>query len=70
MAKRITMMQRLVAFAMEASADELNSALETMLAIKSNRFPTTKSAPRKPRKDKGQSRIKPADSGDTLGEIA
>lgn len=53
MAKRISDADRLLTFALAATADQLDTAISTLLAVKRNRFPTvvtktaTKRAPRK-----------------------
>lgn len=59
MAKKITPIQRLVEFAMGVTEDELSGAIETLKAIKDNRFPSKPA--RKARADKG-SRRTPAPS--------
>jgi hypothetical protein len=55
MAKRITETQRLIGFAMNADESTLNAAIESLTAIKANRFPKGEKKPRKTRGDKQQS---------------
>lgn len=47
MAKRQTPIQKLVTFAMGVTEDELNSAMDTLKAIKDSRFPKGERKPRK-----------------------
>ena len=56
MAKRQTPIQKLVAFAMSVTEDELNGAMDTLKAIKDSRFPKGTTKPRKARSDTGKSR--------------
>lgn len=56
MAKKITPIQRLVEFAMGATEEELDGALQTLKAIRDSRFPSKKAQVRKPRADKGSRR--------------
>lgn len=51
MAKKISDIERLVGFAMSASEDTLNSAIQSLVAIRNNLFPAEKKS-RKPRKSK------------------
>jgi hypothetical protein len=60
MAKRITDTERLITFAMNASEDTLSSTIQTLAAIRNNRFPTEKKS-RKPRKPKEPSAEKKND---------
>src|SRR5262245_28284139 len=47
--KRISETQRLIGFAMSAAEDGLNNAIESLVAIRNNRFPNERK-PRKTRK--------------------
>lgn len=68
MAKRkISNLQRLIAFAMEVGSDELDQLSEVIGAIRDARFPkAAKAKPRAPRSDKGsrrqQSHLNPPDT--------
>lgn len=53
MAKKKSDTQKLIAFGMAATADQLNAAIESLQAIRDSRFATTA---RKPRADKGTKR--------------
>lgn len=54
MAKRISETQRLIGFAMNADEPTLAAAIESLAAIKANRFPKGEKKPRKTR-DRQQS---------------
>lgn len=57
MAKRISDIQRIINFAMGADEPTLNAAVETLVAIRANRYPKeARTKTRKPRSDKGKSR--------------
>lgn len=58
MAKRISDMQRLINFAMGADESGLNSAIESLTAIRANRYPKDSCKPRKARSDSGKSRTR------------
>lgn len=52
MAKRISDTQ----FAMTADESALSAAIESLIAVRANRFPKAASKPRKTRSDKGKNR--------------
>lgn len=56
MAKRISDMQRIINYGLDASAEGLQSAIEALQVIKANRYPKVAKVPRKPRSDAGKSR--------------
>lgn len=56
MAKKISEIQRLIAFAMAAEEPALDAAIETLSALRTSRFPKGASKPRKARSDKGKAR--------------
>lgn len=61
MSKRILDIQRIINFAMGADEGTLNTAIESLVAIRANRYPKAKTAskPRKPRSDKGRNCLLP-----------
>lgn len=68
--KRQTDNQRLMAFGATADREALNTAIESLIAIRDARFAaTTIKPPRKPRSDAGKARDREADdiSSDKLG---
>lgn len=58
MAKRITDTQRIINFGMAADEPALNQAIESLTAIRSNRYPKDKRPARKQRADAGKSRAR------------
>lgn len=74
MSKRQSPIQKLVAFALTVSEDELNNTVEVITAIRSSRFPKVAkkpAAPRAKRKDAGTKRGLPAaDSKSNGGDEA
>lgn len=58
MAKRMTDIQRLINFAMSADEESLNSAIQSLTAIRDNRYPKTTKQTRKPRADAGKPRTR------------
>lgn len=56
MAKRISETERLIGFGLNASEDILNGAIQSLTAIRNNRFPVEKKTrkPRKPREVKSE----------------
>lgn len=59
MAKRTSQIQKLVAFALTVTEDELNNVVEVITAIRGSRFPKTPkkaAVSRKPRADRGTTR--------------
>lgn len=61
MARKQTPIQKLVAFAMGVTEDELNGAMDTLKAIKESRFPKQRQqATRKPRKPRTPTSTPPA----------
>ena len=68
MAKRISDMQRIINFGLDASAEGLQSAIEALQVIKANRYPKAVKVARKQRVDKGARRTPPPPA--TVGEPA
>jgi len=67
MAKRISDIQRIINFGLDASAEGLQSAIEALQVIKANRYPKVAKMTRRPRADKGSRRTPPPA---TVGEPA
>jgi len=64
--KKVSNLQRLIAFAMEVTEMELNQLSEVIGAIRDSRFPRSPApAKRKPRVDKGKPRD-PKPNGDSV----
>lgn len=56
MGRKVTDTQRIINFGMGADEAALNQAIESLTAIRSNRFPKQTKTARKPRADKGTRR--------------
>lgn len=56
MARKISDMQRIINFGLDASAESLSSAIEALQVIRSNRFPKQTKTARAKRSDAGKSR--------------
>lgn len=48
--------QRIIAYGMNATADQLNTAIESLQAVRDARFAAATKPPRKPRSDVGSTR--------------
>lgn len=57
MARKISDMQRIINFGLDASAEGLQSAIEALQTIRANRYPKQTKTARKPRSDKGSRRV-------------
>jgi len=66
--KAISFQQRLVAFGVTANVDELNAALDTLLAFKASKFPKVARAVNKGGKRKPQSQLNPPPASPVNGE--
>lgn len=58
MGRKVTDTQRIINFGMGADEAALNQAIESLTAIRSNRYPKDKRQSRKPRSDTGKSRTR------------
>lgn len=57
MSKRVSNNQRIINFGLEASEGELNFAIESLSTIRASRFPKVVAKAKKPRSDKGTTRM-------------
>lgn len=58
MARKISDMQRIINFGLDASAESLQSAIEALQTIRANRYPKQTKTARKQRADAGKSRTR------------
>lgn len=70
MAKRISDTQRIVNFGLTADETALNQAIESLTAIRANRYPKDKRATRKPRADKGSRRTQTPPASEAAAAVA